>query len=130
MRKTPLPSSSYSRGAGRLQTLTLASAFCLSMVTEAMSHLGCVSGLLVLVAAVLSAPGLVGGQEVCSSRGLEWKPAARVRFGLIVSLRKADRMGCGIISEEALQLYIATQWVLEKLNKDNGSYIPGVQFGE
>ena len=74
-------------------------------------------------------------QDVCTAGRIAWNPDARARFGLSISLRKADRvnqLGCGMVSQEALQIYVAAQWVCERLNMDmgNGSYVPGVQFGE
>lgn len=67
--------------------------------------------------------------DSCNFTPSSWNPTATARFGLSISLRKSDRFGCGMISQEALQIYVAAQWVVEKLNK-NGGYIPGVQFGE
>nr|KAG5699497.1 hypothetical protein BaRGS_020056 [Batillaria attramentaria] len=72
--------------------------------------------------------------DVCTLGRAQWNPDAVARFGLSISLRKVDNKkpgGCGVVSQEALQLYVAAQWVLERLNADhgNGSYVPGVQFG-
>ena len=74
-------------------------------------------------------------EGVCTMGRTAWNPDAPARFGLSLSLRKADRvnrLGCGIVSQEALQIYVAAQWVCERLNRDtgNGTYVPGVQFGE
>ncbi|XP_076447686.1 uncharacterized protein LOC143284661 [Babylonia areolata] len=70
---------------------------------------------------------------VCSLGKTAWNPGARARFGLSMSLRKGlDRVrGCGMVSQEVLQIYVAAQWVCDLLNADhgNGSFVPGVQFG-
>ncbi|KAK7102049.1 uncharacterized protein [Littorina saxatilis] len=92
--------------------------------------------LLLFVGAILSTTQPANAntaESTCSLGRTSWNPDAPARFGLSISLRKADQiLGCGLVSQEALQLYVAAQWVCEKLNADphgNGSFIPGVQFG-
>ena len=89
--------------------------------------------LFVFLISILVPPTRADG--VCSQGRTAWNPSAPARFGLSLSLRKTDRVrqqGCGMVSQEALQIYVVAQWVCEKLNADlgNGSFVPGVQFGE
>ncbi|KAL8604320.1 hypothetical protein ACOMHN_028083 [Nucella lapillus] len=90
--------------------------------------------LLLCVLCVSSSSMAANADGACTLRKVAWNPSALARFGLSISLRKSDRaspQGCGMISQESLQMYVAAQWVCERLNADfgNGSFVPGVQFG-
>ena len=90
--------------------------------------------LVALLVSTLPAPAATD-EGRCSRGWSQWNPSAPARFGLAISLSKADRAdstGCGLITQEALQVYVAAQWVCRLLNGDgaNESYVPGVQFGE
>jgi hypothetical protein len=44
------------------------------------------------------------------------------------TLLQGNQYRCSSVSQEALQLYVAAQWVCEKLNAN--AFLPGLQFGE
>ncbi|KAK0044253.1 metabotropic glutamate receptor 5 [Biomphalaria pfeifferi] len=76
-----------------------------------------------------------GSDQQCYANRDTFVPDTPVRFAFMISMRKKDSSkvinNCALINKDALQNYLAAEWVVERMNKANNGtgYIPGIKIG-